>query len=92
VKTFAEFQATRREVPHLGDVIDEPFVNKTPGFVYLDRLYIEKRAKWWPEELKARGQFYLRIENQEYVANELDLLECRLYVWAADAGYLGEKR
>ena len=86
--TFAEFQATRREVPHLGDVINETFVNKTPGFVYLDRLYIEKQAAWWPEHLKAEGLFYLRIGNVEYVTNESELLECRLYVWAADAGLL----
>jgi hypothetical protein len=89
--TFEQFQATRRECDDIGAVIpdarwdDEPVAK---GFTYLgDKLYIEKVQPHWPDAAKAQGKYHLLIERDEWISNDLEMLECELYGWAKSAGY-----
>jgi hypothetical protein len=88
--TFAEFQATREACADLGAKLKDGHWDDGPpatGFVYLDALWIEDVPEHWPEAARIEGRYYLQIENCEYFADQLELLECRLYVWAVDSGY-----
>ena len=92
--TFEEFQATRRWCEDLATAVSsdnwaqEYGEECTPqGNLYLGCLYIERIADWWPESTKARGEWYLLLDRDEYVTNDLTALERRLYDWAASEGY-----
>lgn len=85
--TFHEFVATREEtddvaafLPQLGlDFYNGP----QPAFVYCrdsgSGYVIEKVADHWPEEAKAKGKFFLVIGNCDWISNDLDDLERKLY-------------
>lgn len=89
--TFEDFQNTRRESADLGrDVSDcrwDDEVEPGAGFVYLDVLYIERVGDHWPDAARARGKFYLILERDEYISDDLEELERKLYDWAMASGY-----
>jgi hypothetical protein len=94
--TFEQFQATGRAVDNLGDHIsdmrfeemqDANEIVRTPGRLYLGELYIENVTVNWPEAALAKGKWYLLIERDEYITNDLAALERRLYDWAMASGY-----
>jgi hypothetical protein len=88
--TFEQFQATKQWSDDLGSVIrDECFDALTPatGNVYLGCLYIERVGPHWPEDAKAEGEWYLRLNNADWITNDLTALERKLYDWAVSEGY-----
>jgi hypothetical protein len=90
--TFQEFQATRRDCDDLGAVTndarweDEPTPAK--GITYLDNtLYIEAVQPHWPDAAKARGKWHLILGREEWITDDLEMLERELYDWAVSEGY-----
>lgn len=85
--TFAQFQATRRFVECIADDIaaamgDAP----SPGYLYAESLYIDKVTERWPEACRALGQWRLLIERDEWISNDLERLERKLYQYGVEAG------
>jgi len=92
--TFEQFQATRTWSDDLAAVIeDECFVDpahperKEQGNVYLGALYIDRVQSWWLPEAKAQGGWHLIIDRSEWITNDLETLERKLYEFAAVEGY-----
>ena len=89
--TFTEFQATRRYCDDLGTALaDARWQGEPPatGNLYLDgTLYIEAVQAHWPAEAKARGKWHLLLERDEWVTDDLELLERKLFAWAMASGY-----
>jgi hypothetical protein len=90
--TFEEFQATRRYCENIGALIvearhdDEPLPVK--GNLYLrDSLYIEEVQPHWPENAKAEGRWHLLLGRDEWITNDLESLERKLYDWAVSEDY-----
>ena len=88
-ESFRAFQATREESDDLekdlgygawGDQIGR-------GFIYLGALYIEKVGADWPEKARQEGAYHLIIANQEWISNDLEALEKRLFEYALLEGY-----
>jgi hypothetical protein len=88
--TFAEFQATRRYCADLGEAIaDARWQGEPPakGNLYLDALYIEEVQAHWPDEAKAQGKWHLLIGRDEWISDDLTMLEKHLYDFAMEEGY-----
>lgn len=93
--TFEQFQATRKYVENLGAVINDARFDEEPttkGNVYLGSLYIEEVGDHWPEDAKVQGKWYLLIERDEWITDDLERLEFTLYNWASDAGYFDNEK
>ena len=54
-------------------------------------LYIEEVQPHWPDAAKARGKWYLLIARDEWITDDLETLERKLYDWAASEGYFEGK-
>ena len=88
--TFEEFQATRHYSEDIGAAIaDARWEHEPPakGYLYLDVLYIEEVQPHWPDAAKARGKWHLLIARDEWITDDLETLERKLYDWAASEGY-----
>jgi hypothetical protein len=89
--TFAEFQATRRWCADLGKAIAEARWQGEPpakGNLYLDgTLYVEEVQPHWPDATNARGKWHLLLERDEWVTDDLESLERKLFAWAMASGY-----
>jgi hypothetical protein len=83
--TFAQFQATRTECADIGAAIGADFGGQVSGLLYAGQLYIEKLA----ENFAASGCYQLVIFNEQWVSNDLAMLERRLYDFGRDEGYCG---
>jgi hypothetical protein len=81
VATFEEFQATRETCDDIGKAISCDMGREKPvtGFLYLGGLYIEKNDEFWPIDLRDKGAYHLTLEREEWVSNDLESLERRLY-------------
>jgi hypothetical protein len=89
--TFEQFQASRRYSEDIGTAISDARWEGDPpakGYLYLDGLYIEEVQPHWPEAAKARGKWYLLIDRDDWITDDLGTLERKLYDWAASEGYL----
>jgi len=91
--TFEQFIATRTWSHNLavdcetfGPFEDFDASDIQPGNIYCGSLFIEEVADWWPEDAH-RGRWHLLIERSEYITDDLDALERRLYRWAISAGF-----
>lgn len=84
--TFEQFVNTKRYHYDLGSVIRDECLDGIGGVCYLGCLFIEDVATWVGEH-KVNNRWYLRIINQEYDTNLLEVLEQTLYKWAVDEGY-----
>jgi hypothetical protein len=86
--TFEQFQASRKPCDDIGAAISADLGGPVPttGFLYDGGLYIETRADWWTEEAKERGAYYLILERDEYISDDLASLERKLYDWGAAYG------
>jgi hypothetical protein len=74
--TFEAFQATRRiATPAEVDAI----TGGTDGWMYAGYLVIEDASKW--ENSKAK--YYLMLSNEEYLSDDLEELERKLYAFYA---------
>jgi hypothetical protein len=88
--TFEQFQATRKHCNDLGKALGDARWEDGPagtGFLYLDALYIEDVPSHWPDAAKAQGNHYLILERCEWITDDLESLERRLYEFAVSAGY-----
>jgi len=93
--SFAAFQATRTHgnLCELAGIDHEEIASPTnpghaTGYVYLGKLWIEDVTDAWPADARERGTHYLMLGNCEYVSNDLELLERRLYEYARDEGFM----
>jgi hypothetical protein len=88
--TFSEFQAMRRWCDDLGKAIaDSRWDGEPPakGNLYLGALYIEEVQPHWPDAAKARGKWHLLIGRDEWISDDLTMLEKHLYDFAMEEGY-----
>jgi hypothetical protein len=92
--TLTEFAAAKRWSDNLASEItdaqdarwdDDP--SPAPGWVYPGLLYIEKVQPHWPSDARARGSWFLLLERDEFISDDLPVLEQRLYDWAVSAGF-----
>ena len=92
--TFEQFQATKTHCDDLGAKLsdarweDEPVPAK--GNLYLDALYIEAIQPHWPEAARKEGKWHLLIGRDEWITDDLESLERRLYDFAVSEGYCEE--
>lgn len=90
--TFAEFQASKTACDDIGKVLrdarweDDPMPAK--GLIYLGLLYIEEVQAWWPERARELGKYHLLIGRTDWISDDLESLERKLYEFADDEGYL----
>lgn len=88
--TFQEFVATRKWSEDIGCAIaDERWAGEPPpkGWLYLGKLYIEMTDEHWPEVARTHGKWYLILNRDETVTDDLESLERKLYAWAMAEGY-----
>lgn len=81
--TFEQFQATRKHVEDLADVVGFGFDEPQPGYVYADDLHIFDM----PKDSDA-GQFLLAIGNSQRISDDLESLERDLYEFGVSEGLL----
>ena len=88
--TFEQFQATKTYCDDIGTKLDDGRPEEAPkavGNVYLDTLYIEQVQDHWPEAARNAGKWNLIIGNQEWISDDLESLEHKLYDFAVSEGY-----
>lgn len=90
--SFAQFQATRVWTDDLSKSVENFIENEDArkpacGNVYLGGLYIEHAGENWTDEARARGQWYLMICNEQYISDDLESLERKLYRFAVGFGW-----
>lgn len=89
--TFEKFQATKKECADLAAALGsenwEDAKHTPTGFIYLGSLYIENVLPHWPERARAEGRYYLILNRDEYITDDLELLERKLFDWAVAEGY-----
>jgi hypothetical protein len=89
--TFQEFQATCRHCDDLGSTLNDARWEDDPapakGNLYLDVLCIDEVMPHWPDEAKAEGKWHLLIGRDEWITDDLEALERRLYDFAVSEGY-----
>lgn len=89
--TFAEFQTTRVWCDDLGAKLQDAHWEGEPdgkGNVYLDCLFIEQVQPHWPEASRALGKWHLLIGRADWISDDLEMLERKLYQFALDEGYI----
>lgn len=89
--TLDEFRSNREFCDDLGARLRDSRWDGAPpaqGWLYLDCLYIEQVQDHWPEEAKKEGKWSLTLERDEYISDDLPMLEQKLYDWAEWAGFL----
>jgi hypothetical protein len=89
--TFSDFCETRVWSDDLAaDVTSENWEGtqgKPVGWLYLDYLYIQQVADWWPEAARREGKWYLILGRDEYITDDLRALEMKLHAFANAEGY-----
>lgn len=87
--TFEEFQKTRTPCADLCAAVGSaPWDDKpAKGLLYLGVLYVEGVQPHWPEKTRALGKWHLLIGRCEWVTDDLESLERRLYDFAIGEGY-----
>jgi hypothetical protein len=81
-----EWRATRREVGDLSTVTGFDHDKGDPAYVYEGDLFIYRWHSGWVGHRAESYLFYLQIENQEWLSNELMELEAILYEYGVSAG------
>jgi hypothetical protein len=92
--TFEQFQAARHYSEDIGAAIADARWDGEPparGYLYLGELYIEEVQPHWPDAAKARGKWHLLLDRDEWITDDLETLERKLYDWAASEGYFEDK-
>lgn len=91
--TFAEFQASRVEVPDLGtyfaDFNDASWSGGPPGpgFIYMQDLYISQVTEDWPDAAREQGKYHLILGRDDWISDDLEALARRLHAWAVAEDY-----
>lgn len=84
--TLEQFVATGRDCDDLGAAIESPELWEdytAVGRLYLDSFFIEKIPAVWPSKPEVAGKWYLIIERDEWISDDLAELEKHLYDFAA---------
>jgi hypothetical protein len=87
--TFQQFQATRTYCDDLGSALQDARWEDEPtgkGNLYVGCLYIEERQPHWPGDRD--GKWFLLINRDEWISDDLEALERRLFQFAQDEGYV----
>ncbi len=87
--TFEEFQTTRQHCTDLGAKLSDSMWDNEPkgiGNIYVKCLYIEHIQPHWPDSAKSRGQWHLILGRDEWISNDLSMLERKLYEFAVSEG------
>lgn len=87
--TFEQFLATKTSCDDIGEAIsaDMGVTDPVTGNLYLGCLYIEARQDWWPEDARKAGAWYLMLENTQFISDDLEMLERKLFDYAVANGY-----
>lgn len=85
--SFADFQAGRRGVDDLGAAINADLDGVRPGYAYPGNLYIEYVTTLW-SKAHERGRYMLILKNDDWISDDLTLLERKLYEFGIDEGLL----
>ncbi len=89
--TFEQFQATRTHCDDICKALNFDLGGENPeGNLYLGVLYIEHVNEAWPEEVQRDGQWHLLLGRDEWVTDDLEELELRLYDWQAFEAYTND--
>lgn len=83
MKTFQDFQSSRREVTDLGEELRDSSLEDVPGYIYFNALFIEFVDPY----AEIPEKYHLLIENSTTVSNDLEHLEKMLFEYACEAGY-----
>jgi hypothetical protein len=85
-----QFRATRTICNDLGTVLNDSRWNDNgeagTGFLYEGMLYIENVTAAWPETCQKQGKYYLILERDEYISDDLADLEAKLYRFGISSG------
>jgi hypothetical protein len=82
--SFQAFVASRRELDDVskagryGEVDDDGSV-KDAGYEYATGLFISKVGDHWPAQAKSQGSYHLLIANEEWIDDDLGVLERTLF-------------
>ena len=88
--TFEQFIATRQYAPDLAALIPDAHWDNGPtpsGYVYMGALFIEDVTEAWPEASRKLGKHHLMLGRSEWISDDREALERRLYAWALREGY-----
>lgn len=89
--TFEQFQATREVCSDLGKVLKDATWDDLPepatGYLYLECLYIDEVREWWPDAARQAGKWHLLLGRDEYITDDLEALERKLYEFAVSEDY-----
>jgi hypothetical protein len=91
---FEQFQATRRYCTDLGKVLSDAQWEGEPnakGNLYLGILYIDEVQDHWPDAARAKGKWHLILDRREWISDDLESLERKLFDFAMSAGYADDK-
>jgi len=88
--TFDQFRATGKDCDDLGSALNDATWEDNPepgrGRLYLDVLYIERKpARGWLNGLPQ--EWYLLIGRDDWLSDDLEALEKKLYEFAIAEGY-----
>lgn len=86
--SFVDFQAKARRVADIGAEISADLDGVRPGILYPGGLYIECQNQHWSEPAKNNGAYLLIIGRDDWISDDLELLERKLYEFGVDEGYL----
>ena len=86
--TFEEFQATGYDCADIGAEISDEMLEGLSGRIYLKSLYI---GRWEDDRFGVAPPngptWMLTLERCDWVSDDLESLERRLWDWAQAAGY-----
>ena len=89
--TLLEFLSTRVWSDDIGKIIPDAKWEHEPttpkGYVYCGLLFIEEVQQHWPANSRAQGRWHLLIGREDWITDDLDILEKKLYHFAVDEGY-----
>lgn len=83
--SFVEFQRTQKPCDDLGAALSDEALANQPGLLYCDCLYIETATPHWTNPQNLR--YHLLLGRDDWLSNNLEDLERKLYRFAVDEGY-----
>jgi hypothetical protein len=87
--TFEQFQASKTWCDDLpNELVNSNEGERKPrGWLYVGSLYVEQVTNEWPENCRDEGGWYLLLERDEWITDDLEALERKLYAWAMSSGW-----
>jgi hypothetical protein len=86
--SFEQFQASRKRSECLQEELSSHLFGELDcGYIYLGALHIDEVAPHWPDRTRAKGKWHLIIGREEWVTDDLESLERKLYEFALSEDY-----